>query len=171
MEIFFSSFVFQTTNFGPLFDGAIVDKLILPELVRATAINASRARRTTLNNHCELYDSIISFSISDYLEFCFSFSVTKNVIVYWIRLFVHIKKKQPMKNFLPNRSHLWRPRHCVSNSMIQERKVSLFIKWITNIFQFVVILSWIWRWERRKGNHLNIYLCIYWHFILTQLML
>jgi hypothetical protein len=46
----------QTTNFGPLFDGAIVDKLILPELVRATAINASRARRTTLNNHCEFYE-------------------------------------------------------------------------------------------------------------------
>ena len=46
--------LFQTTNFGPLFDGAIVDKLILPELVRATAVNASRARRTTLNNHCEL---------------------------------------------------------------------------------------------------------------------
>ena len=45
---------FKTTNFGPLFDGAIVDKLILPELVRATAVNASRARRTTLNNHCEL---------------------------------------------------------------------------------------------------------------------
>jgi hypothetical protein len=46
--------LFKTTNFGPLFDGAIVDKLILPELVRATALNASRARRTTLNNHCEL---------------------------------------------------------------------------------------------------------------------
>ncbi|CAF1014308.1 unnamed protein product [Adineta steineri] len=46
----------QTTNFGPLFDGAIVDKLILPELVRATAVNASRARRTTLNNHCEFYE-------------------------------------------------------------------------------------------------------------------
>lgn len=48
-----------------------MDKLILPELVRATAINASRARRTTLNNHCELYDLIVTFSIGDDLRFCF----------------------------------------------------------------------------------------------------
>ncbi|CAF1588003.1 unnamed protein product, partial [Didymodactylos carnosus] len=45
-----------TTNFGPLFDGAIVDKFVLAELVRVTAVNASRARRTTLNNHCEFYE-------------------------------------------------------------------------------------------------------------------
>ena len=35
-------------SFGPLFDGAVVDKACLPSLVRATAINASRALRTPL---------------------------------------------------------------------------------------------------------------------------
>ncbi|XP_067682813.1 ral GTPase-activating protein subunit alpha-1-like isoform X5 [Haliotis asinina] len=34
--------------FGPLFDGAIVDHLVLPGLVRATAINASRVKRSQL---------------------------------------------------------------------------------------------------------------------------
>ena len=35
----------QIPYFGPLFDGAIVDHLVLPGLVRATAINASRVKR------------------------------------------------------------------------------------------------------------------------------
>ena len=35
----------QVPQFGPLFDGAIVDHISLPVLVRATAINALRARR------------------------------------------------------------------------------------------------------------------------------
>ncbi|KAL8608299.1 hypothetical protein ACOMHN_042166 [Nucella lapillus] len=34
--------------FGPLFDGAIVDDLVLPGLVRATAINASRVKRSLM---------------------------------------------------------------------------------------------------------------------------
>lgn len=34
--------------FGPLFDGALVDRKVLPSLVRATAINASRASRELL---------------------------------------------------------------------------------------------------------------------------
>lgn len=34
--------------FGPLFDGALVDRKVLPALVRATAINASRASRELL---------------------------------------------------------------------------------------------------------------------------
>lgn len=34
--------------FGPLFDGALVDRKVLPTLVRATAINASRATRELL---------------------------------------------------------------------------------------------------------------------------
>eukprot|EP00118_Oscarella_pearsei_P026270 m.309686 g.309686 ORF g.309686 m.309686 type:complete len:2118 (+) comp47370_c0_seq1:63-6416(+) len=34
--------------FGPLFDGAVVDKLTLPCLVRETALNASRAKRSRL---------------------------------------------------------------------------------------------------------------------------
>ncbi|XP_076442581.1 ral GTPase-activating protein subunit alpha-1-like isoform X3 [Babylonia areolata] len=34
--------------FGPLFDGAIVDHLVLPGLVRATAINASRVKRSLM---------------------------------------------------------------------------------------------------------------------------
>ncbi len=34
--------------FGPLFDGAIVGGNILPALVRATAINAGRAKRAMM---------------------------------------------------------------------------------------------------------------------------
>ncbi|XP_025103645.1 ral GTPase-activating protein subunit alpha-1-like isoform X4 [Pomacea canaliculata] len=34
--------------FGPLFDGAIVDFMVLPGLVRATAINASRVKRSLM---------------------------------------------------------------------------------------------------------------------------
>lgn len=38
----------QVPFFGPLFDGALVAHKVLPGLVRATAINASRAKRSTL---------------------------------------------------------------------------------------------------------------------------
>ncbi|KAK7504780.1 hypothetical protein BaRGS_00003808 [Batillaria attramentaria] len=38
----------EVPYFGPLFDGAIVDHLVLPGLVRATAINASRIKRSLL---------------------------------------------------------------------------------------------------------------------------
>ena len=34
--------------FGPLFNEAVVDRRVLPGLVRATAINASRAKRSML---------------------------------------------------------------------------------------------------------------------------
>ncbi|XP_065181814.1 ral GTPase-activating protein subunit alpha-1-like isoform X2 [Sycon ciliatum] len=42
--------------FGPLFDGAVVDKCTLPGLVRATAINASRARRSELAYYQAYYE-------------------------------------------------------------------------------------------------------------------
>jgi len=38
----------QVPMFGPLFDGALVDRKVLPALVRATVINASRASRELL---------------------------------------------------------------------------------------------------------------------------
>ncbi|KAL5008782.1 hypothetical protein ScPMuIL_014363 [Solemya velum] len=38
----------ELPHFGPLFDGAMVDHLVLPGLVRATAINASRVKRSLL---------------------------------------------------------------------------------------------------------------------------
>ncbi|CAG0914887.1 unnamed protein product [Notodromas monacha] len=41
--------------FGPLFDGAIVDYRTLPGLVRATAINASRAKRSTLPHFANFF--------------------------------------------------------------------------------------------------------------------
>ncbi|KAM3842847.1 ral GTPase-activating protein subunit alpha-1 [Diretmus argenteus] len=41
--------------FGPLFDGAIVDVNILPTLVRATAINASRALKSLIPLYQNLY--------------------------------------------------------------------------------------------------------------------
>uniref|UniRef100_A0A671XK24 Ral GTPase activating protein catalytic subunit alpha 1 n=1 Tax=Sparus aurata TaxID=8175 RepID=A0A671XK24_SPAAU len=41
--------------FGPLFDGAIVDMKILPTMVRATAINASRALKSLIPLYQNLY--------------------------------------------------------------------------------------------------------------------
>ncbi|KAI1895342.1 hypothetical protein AGOR_G00105310 [Albula goreensis] len=42
--------------FGPLFDGAIVDEKILPTLVRATAINASRALKSLIPLYQNFYE-------------------------------------------------------------------------------------------------------------------
>ncbi|XP_071509719.1 ral GTPase-activating protein subunit alpha-1-like [Diadema antillarum] len=42
--------------FGPLFDGAIVDYRVLPGLVRATAINASRIKRSQLEFYKQYYE-------------------------------------------------------------------------------------------------------------------
>ena len=47
--------VTQIPYFGPLFDGAIVDHLVLPGLVRATAINASRVKRSLMPFFHALY--------------------------------------------------------------------------------------------------------------------
>lgn len=46
--------------FGPLFDGAIVDVKILPTMVRATAINASRALKSLI----PLYQNLYPFQIA-----------------------------------------------------------------------------------------------------------
>lgn len=45
----------QVPFFGPLFDGAIVDMKILPTMVRATAINASRALKSLIPLYQNLY--------------------------------------------------------------------------------------------------------------------
>uniref|UniRef100_A0A8C6PTI1 Ral GTPase activating protein catalytic subunit alpha 1 n=1 Tax=Nothobranchius furzeri TaxID=105023 RepID=A0A8C6PTI1_NOTFU len=45
--------------FGPLFDGAVVDMKILPTMVRATAINASRALKSLI----PLYQNLYPFEI------------------------------------------------------------------------------------------------------------
>ncbi|XP_062620262.1 ral GTPase-activating protein subunit alpha-1-like [Saccostrea cucullata] len=42
--------------FGPLFDGAILDRKVLPGLVRATAINASRVKRSLLPFYHSFYE-------------------------------------------------------------------------------------------------------------------
>lgn len=44
----------QVPFFGPLFNGAIVGRKILPGLVRATALNASRAKRSMLPYYLNL---------------------------------------------------------------------------------------------------------------------
>ncbi|CAH1791020.1 unnamed protein product [Owenia fusiformis] len=46
----------EVPYFGPLFDGAIVDHAILPGLVRATAINASRTKRATMPYYMAFYE-------------------------------------------------------------------------------------------------------------------
>ena len=45
----------QVPFFGPLFDGAIVNGKILPIMVRATAINASRALKSLIPLYQNLY--------------------------------------------------------------------------------------------------------------------
>uniref|UniRef100_T1JGD1 Rap-GAP domain-containing protein n=1 Tax=Strigamia maritima TaxID=126957 RepID=T1JGD1_STRMM len=46
----------EVPYFGPLFSGAIVDFKVLPGLVRATAINASRAKRSMLPFYQSFYE-------------------------------------------------------------------------------------------------------------------
>ena len=46
--MFCCSLISQIPLFGPLFDGALVNRQNLPSLVRATAINALRAQRSPL---------------------------------------------------------------------------------------------------------------------------
>lgn len=43
--------------FGPLFDGAIVNKQTLPTLIRATAVNASRVLLSNTKGYQDLYAS------------------------------------------------------------------------------------------------------------------
>lgn len=50
-----SVFFMKVPFFGPLFDGAIVDMEILPTMVRATAINASRALKSLIPLYQNLY--------------------------------------------------------------------------------------------------------------------
>ncbi|EDO33259.1 predicted protein [Nematostella vectensis] len=46
----------EVPSFGPLFDGAIVNRRVLPSLVRATAINASMAKRSLLPLYERYYE-------------------------------------------------------------------------------------------------------------------
>lgn len=55
---FFLPSLDQVPFFGPLFDGAIVTGTLLPSLVRATCINASRAVKSRL----PLYQSLYPFT-------------------------------------------------------------------------------------------------------------
>lgn len=49
---------FQVPFFGPLFDGAIVDEKILPTMVQAIALNASRALKSLTPLYQTLYSAI-----------------------------------------------------------------------------------------------------------------
>lgn len=58
-------------HFGPLFDGAIVDAKILPCLVRATAINASRTKRAQMplyHSHYEERANCLANIIQKHIE-------------------------------------------------------------------------------------------------------
>ena len=50
-----TQFLLQVPYFGPLFDGAIVDRAVLPGLVRATAINAGHMMRSQRTFYQALY--------------------------------------------------------------------------------------------------------------------
>ncbi|XP_039597795.1 LOW QUALITY PROTEIN: ral GTPase-activating protein subunit alpha-1 [Polypterus senegalus] len=47
--------------FGPLFDGAIIDEKILPTMVRATAINASRALKSLIPLYQNFYEERVRY--------------------------------------------------------------------------------------------------------------
>jgi len=59
----------QLIQFGPLFDGSIVDSLVLPGLVFATAVNASRHLRTNKQYYRTFYEERMS-SLSDIASKC-----------------------------------------------------------------------------------------------------
>lgn len=52
----------QVPFFGPLFNGAIITGTLLPSLVRATCINASRAVKSRLTLYQSLYPLLIPLS-------------------------------------------------------------------------------------------------------------
>lgn len=84
--------------FGPLFDGAIVDHIVLPGLVRATAINASRGKRLQIPYYQRLYPCQKShsvchtFSTYDATQFqiplCFSFVVLAVILAVYTNVVV-----------------------------------------------------------------------------------
>lgn len=59
---------FQVPFFGPLFDGAIVDEKILPTMVQAIALNASRALKSLIPLYQNLYPSPSLYPDSAYLS-------------------------------------------------------------------------------------------------------
>ncbi len=58
--------------FGPLFNEAIVDGKVLPGLVRATAINASRAKRSMLSHYQVKQGRLILKGFGRYFVFVIS---------------------------------------------------------------------------------------------------
>lgn len=58
----FLSWLPQVPFFGPLFNGAIVTGMLLPSLVRATCINASRAVKSRLTLYQSLYPFFLKAS-------------------------------------------------------------------------------------------------------------
>lgn len=54
----------QVPFFGPLFNGAIITGTLLPSLVRATCINASRAVKSRLTLYQSLYPLLLMASAS-----------------------------------------------------------------------------------------------------------
>ena len=51
--------------FGPLFNDVIVDGKILPGLIRATAVNASRAKRSMLSHFQSHYEERYVYSLNN----------------------------------------------------------------------------------------------------------
>ena len=100
-----SDFIYSQVPFvGPLFNECIVDHLVLPGLVRATALNASRATRSTIPYYHTLYVAkhnlyICTFFFSACLIVTFYFIplVSKSGVKLWKRLPRHCKNRWRLK--------------------------------------------------------------------------
>uniref|UniRef100_A0A673KGS2 Rap-GAP domain-containing protein n=1 Tax=Sinocyclocheilus rhinocerous TaxID=307959 RepID=A0A673KGS2_9TELE len=72
----------QVPFFGPLFDGAIVTGTLLPSLVRATCINASRAVKSRLPLYQSLYPSRLRLVTSELRDHSVPISVCDLVLTF-----------------------------------------------------------------------------------------
>ena len=72
--------------FGPLFDGAIVDGKMLPYLVRSTAVNGGRAKRSTM----PLYERKYPFQNGETcLSDLFIYTLDYGLFIYFIYLYIY----------------------------------------------------------------------------------
>lgn len=108
--------IFQIPLFGPLFDGAIVNKESLPALVRATAINALRAQRSSLvgyrgrqvtDNAFVLQISLIGNTASDFCIVCTHtlYGCRYEERLKYIKTIVQRKMKSSFEEFTQNVIH------------------------------------------------------------------
>lgn len=96
-------FISQIPLFGPLFDGAVVNRKTLPSLVRATAINALRAQRSPLVGY---RGRQVTFHTRTKIQFCTTkLSFRYEERMKYIQTIVQRKMKLSFEEFVQNVMH------------------------------------------------------------------